>query len=248
MMALWNALQPFLITIAVVLTGRYVVTRVVAEAEQAARLGADKALADHRHEQEKQLARLEAQHQRSFEEFGLYTRKQHQVYAALYRKVRVAADRFSSQIGASISTDFSTFTAGDVQAYVEGNEISPSLGDPVIAAFQNGATPAAVRLMEGLDRKLQRWKAEEAFRQAKNAEALNELYLSDDVREKLALLRSKIAAVSTALQYPEPGKGMDTLAKRDAMNAAVMELYHLMRAELRRGHAEAGTALAPPAA
>lgn len=234
-MDLWNVIQPLLVAAAIFLAGTYVVSRVKAEAREGAREGTERALADYRHEQDKALARIDTDHQRRLQEFGFYTRKQHQVYASIYAKVRVTADRFSSLIGITIGEDFSVYSAADVRSYAQRNDISASAADPVIEAYTRSVDRAAIAMMQQLDRDFRLWKAEEAFRITKNAEAVDELYLSDDVRSRLALVRKRVATVSTALQFPESGREVAALGMRDDMNAAVMELYDVMRGELRRG-------------
>jgi hypothetical protein len=200
-----------------------------------AREASDRALADYRHQHEQTLATLTAEHQRRLQEFSLYTQKQHRVYATLYARVRRAVDGYASLIGAHIGPDFQRFGLEDVRKYVEVNHVGAEEARPVLAAYANGPTPQAATLLSELDHRVRKANASAAFQQAKNTEALHELYLSDPVRAKMAAVRQAVAAVSADVEFPEPGRGVARLEKQRIAEAAMTDLYTTMRNELRRG-------------
>jgi hypothetical protein len=200
-----------------------------------AREASDKALSDYRHQHDQTLAGLTAEHQRRLQEFGLYTQKQHRVYAKLYGWVRRAVDGYASLVGVHIGPDFERFGLEDVRKYVEANQVGTEEARPVLAAYANGPTAAAARALSELDYRVRKSEAGAAFQRAKNIEALHDLYLSDGVRTTLAVVRNAIAAVSADVEFPEPGRGTVRLEKQRSAEAAVSDLYRIMRDELRRG-------------
>jgi hypothetical protein len=243
-------IQGIVTPIVVVLVGLYIKERVAAEAKEGARLATERALSDYRQEHalalgsqrlehDRLLAAVSAGNQRSLHEFSLYTQKQHEVYSALYRRVRTAADFFAGLVGFTIGPDFSRFTVDDVRRYLERNQVPAGEGAAVLAAYEQGQRDAS-RLLDALDYQVRKARAEDKFRRAKNLEALDELYLSDAVRSQLDIVRSAIAALSARLRFPDDriasARGPNELELRDRMNAAVTDLFRLMREELRRGH------------
>ena len=89
--------------------------------------------------------------------------------------------------------------------------------------------------MVELELRVRRRDADLAFTKAKNTEALQALYLSDAVTQRLHLVRRAIAAVSAQIHVPSPQSGIHGLELRDAMDEEVSELHKTMRDELRRG-------------
>ncbi len=200
-----------------------------------AREATDRALADYRLQQEQVLAAVNAAHQRRLTEFGLYARKRHQVYAALYRRCREASDRFASLIGLTMGPDFTRFTLDDVREYLQHNHLKEADAADALAAYERGDRNQAGRLMDDIHRTVKLRDAEGAFVQAKNVEALHELYLSDPVRTQMDVVREKIAAVSVTLMPGHEERDRRLLEKREEMQAAVRQLFVVLRDELRRG-------------
>jgi hypothetical protein len=119
-----------------------------------AREQTERALADYRHQQELTLAALNAAHQRGVAEFGLYTKKRHFVYGALYRRIRIAADAYSSFFGLSLGPDFSTYNADDIERYRKRNDLLPkdvkAATDAALSQSKKGVSDA----MDELDHKV----------------------------------------------------------------------------------------------
>lgn len=103
-----------------------------------AREGTEKALADYRHEHDRLLAAINADHQRRLHEFSLFTQKQHRVYAALYRHARTASDGFASILGLSSGPDFSTFSEDQLERYRKQRGLLPSEVAPALEAYGKG--------------------------------------------------------------------------------------------------------------
>jgi hypothetical protein len=197
----------------------------------------DRALADQRHEHDRVLAALNAEHQRRTHESGLYAQEQHRVYATLYRRVREASDVFSQLIGLTSGPDFEKYDAKMAQAYLERAEVAESDRGAAIAAYEKGDNRRAAQLMNELERRVRLRDAERAFIRAKNLEALYELYLSDPVRACMSAVREKMANVSVNLMRDDEDRvrPMELYQSRLAMEAAVTDLYTTMRQELREG-------------
>jgi hypothetical protein len=193
----------------------------------------ERVLAEFRHEHERTLAALHADHQRRLREFGLFTDKQHQVYGALYRRVRQAADQFGSFFLIFQGPDFRRFTPAMIDAYAKRKGLLPDVVADARAAAERGEREAAAQLMSDLDYEVRRRDAMRAYQRARNVEALYELYLSDAVREKLHLVRVAISRLST---YVEDGRAVAKGREaKEAVDQAVMALFSTMREEIRRG-------------
>jgi len=196
----------------------------------------DKLLEDHKDELERLRQQLIADEERRSEEFSLYARERYRSYANVYRRYRIAADAFRSFVSLfGTGYDFSTFYAEEVDRYAKQHGLTRSYMAGVRGAVDAGDRESVVKLMEKIDHKVRVRDAHRAFSKAKNAETLDELYLSDAVRLLLHGVRQRIAAVSATILVPVPGQGMLQLEKIDEMNAAVGELYLTMRSELQDG-------------
>lgn len=207
-----------------------------------ARESSEKVLADYRHQHEQELAALNAEHQRRVEEFGLFMKKRHRVYSALYRRFRIASDTYGKLLGLTMSPDFSKYSMEDFDRYVERHKVvPPSMSQPIKNALAAGDKTEATRLLDKLHTRLQYHTAEREFVKAKNIEAAYELYLSDAVRAQLDIVRDKIAEMSVHLDPDDPPERRD-FQKKTVMKAAVSKLFDIIRQELQRGEATATAA------
>lgn len=131
--------------------------------------------------------------------------------------------------------NFLNWTLGEVEHYFKKNRVGESIASPIREAFRLG-TPDRGSRMTDLDAKVRLRDANDAFRQAKNAEILELLYLSDRVKGQVAIVRRAMANFSVALDNPKDEK---VVGWRDAMEQAVDTLYRMMRSELSE-HDDAG--------
>lgn len=196
-----------------------------------ARESTEKALADYKHQHDQHLADINATHQRRLQEFGYYRQKRHAVYAKLYKRVSIAADSYGSMIGLTMRPDFANYTSDDASAYFERHEVPKSSSSPIIAAFSAGDRREAGKLLDDLHERVLVHSANRAFNQAKSYERVSDLYLSDAVRSQMIMVRSAIASVSVAVDRSD-GRDRLELEKKNAMHAAVDELFGIMRAEM----------------
>lgn len=185
---------------------------------------------------EKTLADYRREHAKELEEFGLYARARYAVYARLYKQLRIAADVFSSFLGLSTRPDFSTFDMQRAEEYFEQHKVPLSARSAVQHALRTSDAAEAKRLLDELHDRVVYSIGVRAFERAKRIEALELLYLSDDVQAQLDAVRLTIAAVSVAVNP----RNTDRRALRDEreqeaeMRNALDALYRIMRAELRR--------------
>lgn len=198
-----------------------------------ARESSERALADYHHQHDQTLASANAAYQRQLQEFSLFARKRHQVYAELYRNVRIASDGYAGMIGLSMGTNFSRFTLTEAKEYIERHEVPASMADPIVAAFKDNNSSLAAQVLDKLEYRLKLRRSSKAFSKAKNIEALYELYLSDDVRLEMQRVRNAIAVVTVTFdddRYRDPKQ----YEKSQAMELAVRGLYTTMRNELQK--------------
>lgn len=213
-----------------------------------AREATDRALADRRHEQDRILEAMRADHERRLQEFGLYAQRQHSVYAELYKRARDASDWFASTYGLSLTPDFSEYGVDELREYFKRHRVLGLRAREVLEAYDGGDTKEVGRLMSELNVKVRRAAAERAFNRMKDYEARNELYLSDDVRARIHDVRHAMARFSASLRYADDER-RDTkaLEKREEVGASVARLFSTMRVELLRGDAGGAATLGLPA-
>lgn len=212
-----------------------------------AREQTDRAIADYKHEHDRTLAALNADHQRRLQEFNLFTQKQHQVYAALYKRIRIAADSYDTMIGLTMGPDFASWTIEGVRGMLARYKVPEGDAAAAIAAYQQGENEKAAKLMDDTYFRIQRRRADQAFGRAKNFEALYELYLSDPVRQQLDAVRSSMAEVSVVLMREDDERDRSEYKKEQEMLLQVRRLYHVMRDEIRSGRNGGGAASLPSA-
>lgn len=207
-----------------------------------ARERTERTLADYRHQHETLISAVNADHQRRLEEFGLYARRQHAVYSKLYRRVRQSSDLLHGLVGLHMGPDFRAYSADDAREFMRRNSIPERLGAGAVAAYESRDLATAAQLMTALDERVRHNAAERAFVRAKNIEALYELYLSDQVRQRMGDVRASLARVSSRLGAD--AERFDPVIHQDLerLEAAVAALHDAMRSELRRGSAQPGSA------
>jgi hypothetical protein len=212
---------------------------------ESVRKGTEQALADYRHEHDRQLAEIDAANQRRGAEFNLLKRRQHDVYAKLYGRVKGANDLYARLIGLSFSPDFKRYTVEDVNDYLVSRNLKQPDGVAALSAIAAGDRNKAERLLADLHWRTNRRDAELAFVRAKNFEALHEVYFSDAVRAQMDKVRNAMAAVSVSVDRDDDERrDPKQLEKRNAMKAETERLLSLIRAELHRGEAGPGAAKA----
>jgi len=208
-----------------------------------AREESERSLADYRHQHDLALAALNAERQRTLYQYSLFTAKQHRVYASLFASYRKAVDLYAGLVGVYIGPDFTTFTLEDAKKWLQINDVAPGQAAPVLDAFERGGRDAP-GLLNGIDHRLRAGRASEAFRRAKNAEALNVLYFSDEAQRSLSILRLAVAAVASIIQFDRQLVDRTLPEKSRAMEQAAGELFRVLRTELRQepaaGPAEPG--------
>lgn len=194
---------------------------------------ADRRLADYRHEHEKQLEEIRADNSRQSEQFSLYERERHRAYARVFRRYRIAADLSSRLVAPYGIPDFATFREADLSAYLKNHRVWEQVAAPARDAFQQGLTALFVARMTEIDDRIQIQRAERAYQAARNAEALEELYLSDQVRLQLDDVRRAMSRYMVKVRRDINDPDDATLYKRDELATAITRLYALMRDELR---------------
>ncbi|MDQ3314603.1 MAG: CLH domain-containing protein, partial [Verrucomicrobiota bacterium] len=163
--------------------------------------------------------------------------EQHRVYAALYRRVREAADRFSGMIGLTSRPDFEKYDVKKALGWLERAKLDESDASEALAAYTSGNSAKAASVMKELERRVNWRDAQRAFTKAKNIEALYELYLSDAVRARMNAVRASTATVTVNVMRDNEDRvgATELYQNRLAMETAVADLYTTMRQELRDG-------------
>ncbi len=193
----------------------------------------ERAIADYARQHERALAELAAEHQRMAQEFGMFSRKRHEVYARLYARYRRATHDFAAALTGH-EPEFQKLSRDDLMRYLEARNIRERDAADAIAAMDRGDIFAMSKLMARLHWRVTMRDANAAFERAREFEALNELYLSDAVRDAVGDVRRKVEALSFALEREqERADQARRVAKQDELQSSVASLLHAMREDLR---------------
>jgi len=203
--------------------------------EQWAREASERVLQEERHRHDADLATLNADLQKRIQEFGLYTKVQHRVYAKLYAKVREAADRYGRLADFNPVGDFTKYGPDDIRLWGHEHRILEAELKPILQECPDGPTKKSAELMAELDHRAQIRDAGNAYQEAKNIAALQALYCSDSVREQLTVVGQAMGKLEVEIQHPQPARAQITFNFSQEANVAVAELHRRMREELRRG-------------
>jgi hypothetical protein len=203
-----------------------------------ARQETEMALATYRHEYDRALTDVNARNQRLVQDYGVFAQKQHDIYARLFKRVRVACDSFSLLMDFHEGPSFRKFDSADIEAFRTQHGLRTRDLAAASAAVAGGNQSAVESAMNDLYYKVRRRDADRAFKKTKNIEALYELYLSDPVRAAMSAVRHTMAPVSVSLMRESGDHDVKLVEKKEAMEDAVSRLYHVMRGELQRGVVE----------
>ena len=204
----------------------------------------ERAAAELQRQHERALAELGAEHLRIAQEFGMFSQKRHQVYARLYARYRKATRDCTAAL-AGADPEFAKFSRDDLLRYLHAHNIREKDAADAISAMDRGDTFAMNKLMARLHWRVTLRDASAAFEQAREFEALNELYLSDDVRDAVGNLRRKLEALSSALMREQERSDPERrAAKQDELQSAVASLLVAMREDLRPGEEQGAGARA----
>ena len=176
---------------------------------------------------------------------GPFWEKQQEVYASLYSRFRRAADSGIPRPGRT--PDFNRFSRDELLRYLSRRKVRERDATDAIAALDRGDTFAMSRLMTKLHDKVDQRDASLALQRAMRFAELNELYLSDPVRDAVTTLSQRLTPGEDAGQ-PVGGErrhgASPARASEKEIRDALAGLQRAMRNEL---GGERPTAVSAPA-
>jgi hypothetical protein len=194
----------------------------------------DRSIGDLARQHERTLAELVREHQRMTQEFGMFSQKRHEVYARLYARYRRATHDLSGALTGP-EPEFQKFSRDDLLRYLQQRKIREREAADAIGSMDRGDLFAMNKLMAKLHWRVTLRDASAAVERARQFEALNELYLSDAVRDAVSNVRRQVEALSVSLMREQERDQAKRLAKQDELHSSVMSLLHAMRDDLRSG-------------
>jgi hypothetical protein len=219
---------------------KYIETRVTAAAKGVVDERVGKALAEHRHELDKQLERhrglLAREEERYSRDYGLFATKRNEVYAATFGDLEKARGLFGPHFSIiRIGPDFSRKAEADLANFATTDpDVGPGERERLLELLKSSARLDEAReLAARLYDQASLRRAHAAFRDFKNTVVLNTLYYSPDVDrligEAIGVL-ARMAAWAFDLDHlerqdwEELGKLLSELAEvaarlRDAMRS-----------------------------
>lgn len=217
----------------------YLTERVKHSARGAVDAAVGKALAEHGHELKKRLETLRLDHARIAQDFGLFASKRNDVYAGIYAAFSKSVGWLHSVVGVTTMPDFTTAEPEAVSDYLTNEaKITTARKESVLELWTRDREAGGRELYQ-IETERRREEANEAFNEAKNAAALNELYLSPEVARTVDAAIKAIARVLVLLWPGQDSRHMDQLEARISAEGALRDLKFEMQSELRRGMAPA---------
>jgi hypothetical protein len=193
----------------------------------------ERAIGEYARQHERALAELAAEHRRIAQEFGMFSQKRHEVYARLYARYRRATHDLIGALQGQ-EPEFRKFARDDALRYLQRRDIREREAADAIAAMDRGDLFAMGKLMSRLHWRATLRDANKAFDRARDFESLNELYLSDAVREAVGNVRRKMEALSASLSREQDRADQaGRVARQDELQSAIGSLLYAMRDDLR---------------
>jgi hypothetical protein len=192
----------------------------------------ERAIATYARQHERALAELGAEHKRIAQEFGMFSQKRHEVYARLYARYRRATHDLAAVLTGQ-EPEFQKFSRDDLLGYLKRRGLREREAADAIGSMDRGDLFAMSKLMSKLHWRVTMRDANAAFERAREFEALNELYLSDAVREAVGNVRRKVETLSESLlREQERADKAKRIAKQDELHSSVASLLSAMRGDL----------------
>jgi hypothetical protein len=198
----------------------------------------ERAITEYAQHHDRALAELAAQHRRIAQEFGMFSQKRHEVYARLYARYRHATHDLAAVLNGQ-EPDFQKFSRDDLMRYLKRRNIRERDASDAIGSMDRGDFFAMSKLMAKLHWRVTLRDANVAFERARQFEALNELYLSDAVRDAVGNVRRQVEALVSLMSEMERADKTKRVSKQDELHSAVASLLHAMKDDLRIAGGEA---------
>lgn len=207
--------------------------------KQAARGAVDesvgKALNEQRHEFERGLEEVRLERDRLAQDFGLFASKRNEVYAEVYSHFTKTVGRLHSVVGFSEGYSFDKCEREFIERYLMTEADVTDARQTQILGLWDRDRQGAVRELNQVQHDQRRRKAEAAFREAKNAAVLNELYFSPEVDAAIHGITQAIAKIVVRLRGPDDREGDTAWDAQQAAERDLNELKGIMQVEMRRG-------------
>lgn len=194
----------------------------------------ERSLAEVTRQHERAFAELAREHRRIAQEFGTFSQKRQEVYARLYARYRRATHDLAAALTGP-EPDFQKFSRDDLLRYLQNRKIREREATDAIGSMDRGDFFAMGKLMSKLHWRVTLRDANAAFERASRYEALNELYLSEAVRDAVSNVRRNVEVLLVSLTREQERGAQARLAKQDELHSAVESLLHAMRDDLRAG-------------
>jgi hypothetical protein len=192
----------------------------------------ERAITAYARQHERALAELAAEHKRIAQEFGMFSQKRHEVYARLYARYRRATHDLSGVLSGQ-EPEFQKFSRDDLLGYLKRRNLRERDAADAIGSMDRGDIFAMSKLMSKLHWRVTLRDANAAFERAREFEALNELYLSEAVRDAVGNVRRKVEALAASLMREQDRADQTRrTAKQDELISSVASLLHAMRDDL----------------
>jgi hypothetical protein len=158
-------------------------TWIQSRAQAGVKAAFDKRLETHKHELQQLGEANRFSLQRTMQEFSLFATKKHEVYAGLYRRVRLSEGRLADVVsGVRITPTFLDFDREDVEKFLTEMRYSARKIREVLEAF-DVSPEKAVEAYEEHQPTVKLFRARKRLDSAISFFLLNELYLSPEVAE-----------------------------------------------------------------
>jgi len=181
--------------------------------------------------------------QRKMHDFSLYTTKKHEIYPKLYQLFLLADGRLGELRGFQSKYDFKTLNAEQIIYILKTEYEIPEV------SYQKYLTDWDARKESFIDdfidfmRRVEFQRANRAIIEAKNNALLYDLYLSNEVSEKLlklsGLLRSYLVDAEHVKDFIGPERtalAQEMAHTEEEITKLILEIKSIMQSELKKGY------------
>jgi hypothetical protein len=198
-----------------------------------------KQLESHKHQLELAADSARFDFQRRLSEFNIYASKKHKIAAQVYEKVRIAHGRIIDVTGLSRELTFEEFDVSDISEHMTSLGFPNGKREEIVNLWRPDRAAALDKLRPYL-RMLKIQSAERSLAEAQNCAYSGELYLSDQIIEKL---NSLLTELTFRLATVQSQSGEEFERPPEQLATALESLRDTFHAELGGRDAPASTAV-----
>lgn len=186
-------------------------------------------------EVDERLEGIRAQLQQNTQNSTFYARRQHLVYAKLFRLFHVADGMLCGRAGIRFVPAIDSMDRAELAELANAHELAATVRDKVLRLWDSGTQQDAREELRAAIKRSEEAGGMAAFTEAKNFAIVNALYLSPSIEAEVQGLVQTLATYSAEITFPEPGRYKQRSDLASDVGVRLGRLRESMRRELQGG-------------